>query len=162
MRAVRHILFVSALVACGVVSAVPDPGRAGESDAARASLLAWEGRHPFDEGGNFFDDPAIAAITKKNIPATMVRDISTLQVTTPFEKNGDILHSRLCKPHDCPSAFVDVYLDVTNRTIQLCMSEYDPKMRQNKEFWVGRTIRKLEEGSCTGDMKAFAAFRDPE
>ncbi len=162
MRASGCALSALVLFLCCVFPAMPDKARAGGSDAAQASLLAWEGKYPFDEGKDFFDDPAVAEAAKKNISATLVKSLRELSVNSPFERNGDILFAQVCKPHDCPSAFATIYLDTKKRTIQLCMSKYDPKMRQNKDSWVGKTIRRLPEGSCTRDMKAFTAFGDPD
>lgn len=162
MRASGCVLSALALFLCCILPAMPGQARAGGSDAAQASLLAWEGKYPFDKGKDFFDDPAIAEIAKRNISATLIKSLRQLCVNGPFERSGDVLFAHVCKPHDCPSAFATIYLDTKNRTIQLCMSEYDAKMGQNKDSWVGKTIRRLPEGSCTKDMKAFAAFGDQD
>ncbi len=162
MRASRRGVGVVALILSCIFFGAPNHVFAGESEITQKSLLAWEGKYPLNENRDFFDDPDIAAIAKKNIPATMIKSLAKLQVNTPFQRSGDILYAHLCKAHDCTAAFADIYLDTRNRKIQMCMSEYDPNSKQNKDFWVGKTIRKLEDGSCAGDMKAFTAFRDPE
>jgi hypothetical protein len=157
-RRQRH--FFAAMTACLAVVLFPAASPAQQTHHAAEQLLAWEKRYPMDEPGGFFDDPLTGPLAKQSIPADLLKRIRTLYVNTPFERSGDVLFARLCRPHDCPSHHATLYLDARAGTLQVCLSDYHAATRRNRDVWVGKTVRQLDEGACTGDMEAYAAWGD--
>ncbi len=136
---------------------------AAAKEPALNSLAAWEGKYPFGEPGKygpFFEDPAVKRALKNAVPDALMKKILNWTVNIPFQRDGDILFSTLCKPHDCGDNNATIYFDMVRLNMQVCLTEYDKKINGLSNTWFGNTIRQLEPGSCNGDMSAIKRFGD--
>jgi hypothetical protein len=153
-----HLCAVFALV-CGLAAA--PRAACAQADTPAKALAAWENRYPLDGKPDFFADPVTGPLVRQTVPGDTLRLIRRLYANTPFERSGDILSARLCKPHDCPSLFAVLYLDTVRGTLQVCLSEYDPALGRNADTWIGKTVRPVPAGTCHSGMAGFAAQADP-
>jgi hypothetical protein len=89
---------------------------AGELEWKREVLLSWVGKYPTSSVDNrkvsLFDERSVSHYLREILPEPERKRLDAYTVETPVERRGAFVVVYKCRPHNCPSEFGMIVLDL--------------------------------------------------
>lgn len=111
MRKKRSVVgLLGLLVVCS--GAVSEDG----SSWSRDSLLSWVGKYPTalvdGQKRSIFDEKTVSRDLRQLLPQAEKQRLDACSIETPVKRIREFLVIHKCRPHNCPSEFAMVVIDV--------------------------------------------------
>jgi hypothetical protein len=137
-------LLIAFAAAAGLGAAAP---------TAVPQLAAFVGKYPFEKIGkiSFLGHPNVKRLVESAaIEDVIEREVLTPGVSTPIVRQGSLIVSSACRPHNCSDVNWKITILVPNGPAAVCYHNSE-LMGERSRWFFGGFARFVSQGNCNSD-----------